>query len=91
MEEALFQRQPCVDWMVGVGTVHITPFEGDRIDLAGVQAIIWSVLERPRTWAELLTEVWAVDPLLDEAVVRETVDEMVGVRTVARSVRDIAV
>ena len=76
---------------MGHGTIRVTPVVGDTIELSGVRAIVWAVLDQPRTRRQVLDESLAVDPLLDESAILATLGEMRSSGLVWLSAQDIAI
>lgn len=62
---------------MGHGNVRVTPLVGEPIELTGVAAVVWAVLDMPRTANEVFAEALQIDPLLDEADVRAALDGMI--------------
>jgi hypothetical protein len=90
-ERKLHQRAAQADWRVGSGVVVVTPLVGDAVELHGTSAVVWAVLDMPRTAEEVFSEALQIDPLLDVADVRSALDQMVEQSLVWRSGDDAAV
>ncbi len=84
---------PLVEWTVGKGRVHLSPPAGGTMDLIGGAAMVWAVLDRPRTLDEMIVELVELDPTIDEAMVASILNDLVGQFLVAREAlsKDVAV
>lgn len=63
------------------------------MDLIGSAAMVWAVLDRPRTLDEMIVELVELDPTIDEAMVASILTDLVGQFLVAREAlsKDVAV
>ncbi len=63
------------------------------MDLIGGAAMVWAVLDRPRTLDEMIVELVELDPTIDEAMVASILNDLVGQFLVAREAlsKDVAV
>jgi hypothetical protein len=88
-----YRRMPLVEWTVSKGRVHLSPPAGKAIDLIGGAASVWAVLDRPRTLAEVMSEIIELDPAIDQPTVASILNDMVSQSLVAREVleKDLAV
>jgi hypothetical protein len=84
---------PLVEWTVAKGRVHLSPPAGGTVDLIGGAAMVWAVLDRPRTLDELLVELVELDPTIDDAMVASILNDLVAQFLVAREslAKDLAV
>ena len=76
---------------MGHGTIRVTPVVGDPIVLDGVRAIVWAVLDLPRTQREVVAEALATEPLLDESEILATLSDLRSSGLVWLSAQDIAI
>jgi hypothetical protein len=84
---------PLVEWTVSKGRVHLSPPAGKPMDLIGGAAMVWAVLDRPRTLEELIGELVELDPAIDDAMVASILNDLVAQFLVAREslAKDVAV
>ena len=63
------------------------------MDLIGGAAMVWAVLDRPRTLDEMIVELVELDPAIDEAMVASILNDLVAQFLVAREslATDVAV
>ena len=80
----MYRRMPLVEWQVSAGRIHASPPTGRPHELIGGAAMVWAVLDRPRTLKELMVELIELDPGLDEGQVSGILGELVQNRLVAR-------
>ncbi len=73
----MHQRAAQADWRVGNGCVRVMPVVGEAVELTGVSAVVWAVLDLPRTEAEVFAEALQIDPLLDRHDVSVALHELV--------------
>ena len=88
-----YRRMPLVEWTVGKGRAHLNPPAGRTVDLLGGAALVWAVLDRPRTLDEIMRELADMDPTLEVEVVRSILDDLVVQMLAARETleKDLAV
>lgn len=88
-----YRRMPLVEWTVGKGRVHLNPPAGKTVDLIGGAAMVWAVLDRPRTVEEIMAEMVELEPTLEAEVVRSILTDLVAQMLVARETleKDVAV
>ncbi|CAB4583005.1 unannotated protein [freshwater metagenome] len=79
---------PLVEWTVSNNAVQLSPPTGKAVDLVGSAAVVWAVLEEPRTLAAVTREAFDLDPALDEYQVRTILESLVAQRVVARDAAD---
>lgn len=80
----IFRRMPLVEWQVASGRVCVTPPMGGPHDLIGGAAMVWAVLDRPRSLRGIMAELRDLDPGLDEGQVLGIISQLIGQHLVAK-------
>jgi hypothetical protein len=86
----LYRRLPLVEWQASPGRIHVSPPTGEPHDLVGGAAMVWAVLDRPRSLRGIMAELSDLEPALDEGQVLGIIASMMSASLVAKYSDDVS-
>ena len=78
MTEARYRRHGDVLWRLAHDRVVARRIGMEGVDLQGATALVWVVLDEPRSLTEIMAELAAADHHLDHADVAMAVEQLTG-------------
>lgn len=78
MNEARYRRHGDVFWRLAHDRVVARRIGMEGSDLQGAAALVWVVLDEPRSLTEIVAELMAADHHLDQADVATAIEQLTG-------------